>query len=534
MKISIYETTLRDGMQGEGMHLSVDDELVVAKLLDDMGVAHIEGGWPGSNPRDAEFFVKAKGLSFKNARLAAFGATRRSGISCEKDASLQALLKAEVPTVTLVGKGSRFQAEHALGISTAENLALISDTIRYMKSHVDEVIFDAEHFFDGYKDDTSYAIAVLRAAAEAGADWLVLCDTNGGTMTDVLGEAVAAVKQNFDTPIGIHTHNDADLAVANSIDAVVNGATMVQGTINGYGERCGNANLISIIAGLELKKGIVCLPEGKLANLTHVSRTMDEILNLTPRRNQPYVGGSAFAHKGGIHASAMMKNSKTYEHVQPEKVGNRNRFLVSDMSGKASVVMKARQFGIELEQNDPAIPIILDRLKTLESQGYQFEAADASFKLLVDEAKQRRPSYFKLHDIDIRVDVADLAKDKADVFSKLESRSEARIKLEIGGVFAETRSSGIGPVQAIDLALRKLIDKFYPSLKNVELLDYRVRVLSSKEGTGSVVRVLIRSGDDKESWGTVGVSQNIIEASWRAMVDALEYQLVRDGVEPYV
>ena len=520
-------------MQGEGMHLSVEDELVVTRVLDDLGVAHIEGGWPGSNPRDAEYFEKAKKLSLKHAKLAAFGATRRAGLACDDDPSLQALLKAGVPAATLVGKGSIFQAENALRISTEENLELVFDSIRYMKSRVEEVLFDAEHFFDGYIEDPSYAMAVLKAAVDGGADWLVLCDTNGGTMPDVLGEAVASVKKTFDIPIGIHTHNDADMAVANSISGVLNGATMVQGTINGYGERCGNANLISVIAGLELKENMSCLPRGNLSKLTHVSRTLDEILNLTPRRNQPYVGGSAFAHKGGIHASAVMKDSRTYEHIEPASVGNQNRILVSDMSGKASVVMKARQFGIELDPKDEAIPTILERLKTLEAQGYQFEAADASFKLLVDEAKRQRPSYFKLHDIIVRVDLADRARDNPEVFSALESRSEARIKLEVGGVFAETTGEGIGPVQAIDQALRKLIDKFYPSLKEVELLDYRVRVLSSKEGTGSVVRVLIRSGDQKETWGTVGVSQNIIEASWRAMVDALEYQLVRDDVEPY-
>ncbi len=534
MKVVIYDTTLRDGMQGEGMYLSAPDMLIVAKLLDDLGVDYIEGGWPGSNPRDAAFFDIAKGQRFNSAKLAAFGTTRRSGISCAEDPSIQAMLKAEVPVAALVGKSWRFQATEALGISPEENLEIIEDSIRYMKSRVDEVFFDSEHFFDGYADDPDYALATLKAAVSGGADYLVLCDTNGGTMTETIKAAVEKAKNLFSCPLGIHAHNDADLAVANSIAAIDSGAMMVQGTVNGYGERCGNANLISIIAALELKKKYTCLPNGNVSMLTHVSRTLDEILNLTPKSFQPYVGSSAFAHKGGIHANAVMKDRRTYEHIEPELVGNSNRILVSDLSGKASVVMKAKQFGIVLEPSDPAIPMVLNRLKELENQGYQFEAADASFKLLVDEAKGRRPSYFVLHDIDIRVSMTDRSARNVSVNPTFDSISEARIKLEIGGVFAETRAVGDGPVNAIDQALRKLIDKFYPSLKNVRLLDYRVRVLSSKEGTGSVVRVLIRSGDGNETWGTVGVSHNIIEASWRAMVDALEYQLVRDNVEPYV
>lgn len=534
MKIVVYDTTLRDGMQGEGMHLSVSDMVVTAKLLDELGVDYIEGGWPGSNPRDEAFFESIRGTALKHATLAAFGTTRRSGITCDQDPSIQAMLRAQVPAVALVGKAWRFQATSALGISPEENLEIIEDSVRYMKQKVDQVMFDAEHFFDGFADDPEYALRVLKAAADGGADYLVLCDTNGGTMTEVLQKTVAQTLKAVDRPIAIHAHNDAELAVANSIAAVDAGAVMIQGTINGYGERCGNANLVSIIAGLELKKGYQCLPEGNVSMLTHVSRTLDETLNLTPKSVQPYVGSSAFAHKGGIHASAVMKDKRTYEHIEPEKVGNRNRILVSDLSGKASVVMKAKQFGITLAPSDPAVPVILDRLKALESQGYQFEAADASFKLLVDEAKGQRPTYFVLHDIDIRVSMTDRSSHNVSVNPTFDSQSEARIKLEIGGVFAETRAVGEGPVNAIDQALRKLIDKFYPSLKKVQLLDYRVRVLSSKEGTGSVVRVLIRSGDGNETWGTVGVSQNIIEASWRAMVDSLEYQLVRDNVEPYL
>ncbi len=531
MSILIYETTLRDGMQGEGMFLSAQDKLVVTRLLDDLGVAYIEGGWPGSNPRDEGYFAEARKLNLKHARLAAFGATRRVSNTCDDDPNIQALLRAETPAVTLVGKACRFQVEHALGIALEENVEIVADSIRYLKSRVDEVIFDAEHFFDGYAEHPEYTLSVLKAAAEAGADFLVLCDTKGGAMTDDLQRVVEAMRRTFSCPLGIHTHNDGDLAVANSIAAVTAGAAMVQGTVNGYGERCGNANLVSVIAGLELKKDLRCLPEGRVSKLTHVSRTLDEILNLTPKSNQPYVGSSAFAHKGGIHANAVMKNPKTYEHIEPERVGNQNRILVSDLSGKASVVMKARQFGIELTPDDPAIPVILQQLKSLENTGYQFEAAGASFKLLVDKAKGQRPSYFLLHDIDVHIEMSD---DHAADNQLVDCVSRARIKVEIGGVVAETKAEGDGPVNAIDKALRNLIDKFYPSLKKVELLDYRVRVLSSKEGTGSVVRVLVRSGDDVEAWGTVGVSPNIIEASWRAMVDALEYQLIRDKVAPYV
>ncbi len=533
-KVAIYETTLRDGMQGEGMFLSVEDKLVVTEMLDDLGVAYIEGGWPGSNPRDETYFEKAATLSLKNAKLVPFGMTRRSGITCDDDPSMQALLKSGCATVTLFGKSWEFQATDVLGISVAENLEIVEDSVRYMKSKVDEVIFDAEHFFDGYADNPDYALKVLDAAMKGGADYLVLCDTNGGTLTEDVGLAVEKVVAAFAKPVGIHTHNDADTAVANSIAAVIKGATMVQGCMNGYGERCGNANLVSVMAGLELKRKYQCLPEGNLSRLTHVSRTLAEILNIAPIRSQPYVGRSAFAHKGGVHANAVMKTSRAYEHIEPEQVGNHNRILVSDLSGKASVVMKARQFGVEIDQNDPAVPEILLHLKALENMGYQFEAADASFKLLVDKAKGQRPSFFVLHDIDVRMVMTDGHGAGVLEGLQLKGETEARIKLEIGGVFAETRAKGDGPVHAMDQALRKLIDKFYPSLKKVELLDYRVRVLSSAEGTASMVRVLIRSGDGRQTWGTVGVSTNIIEASWIAMVDALEYQLVRDNVEPYV
>ena len=531
MDVAVYETTLRDGLQGEGLNLSVEDKLMLTGVLDDLGVSYIEGGWPGSNPRDQEYFSRVKKVTLKHSRLAAFGATRRAGKACDDDPSIQAMLTAETKVVTIVGKSWKFQATNALGISPEENLEIIEDSIRYLKSRVDEVVFDAEHFFDGYLEDADYALEVLSAATAGGADHLVLCDTNGGTMTHDVRRIVEHVLRKTERPLGIHTHNDAEMAVANTVTAVAAGVGMVQGTINGFGERCGNANLISVIPALELKLKKRCLPDGKLALLTHVSRTVDELTNRTPQSSQPYVGRSAFAHKGGIHANAVMKDRRTYEHIEPEAVGNRQRILVSDLSGRSSVVLKAREFGIDLEQDDPATPVILDRLKCLESKRYVFEAADASFKLLVDWAKGQRPKYFDLHDLDVTVDIAS---DEESEKNAVNVQSKARIKLEIGGVVAEARATGQGPVHAIDQTLRKLIDKFYPSLKEVELLDYKVRVLSSSTGTGSVVRVLIRSGDHKEVWGTVGVSHNIIEASWQAMVDALEYQLIRDGVEPYL
>ncbi len=531
MNVSVYETTLRDGLQSEGMHLSLPDKLALTQLFDELGVAYIEGGWPGSNPRDEAYFQQVSKLDLKTSKIAAFGSTRRSGNKCEVDPSVQALLHADTAVVTVFGKAWRFQATHALGISPEENLALIWETVSYLKPRVHEVIFDAEHFFDGYADDPDYAIKVLATAKDGGADQLVLCDTNGGTLTPDVTRAVERVREEIDCLLGIHTHNDAELAVANSLAAVRAGVRVVQGTMNGYGERCGNANLVSIIPALELKQGCTCLPAGKLALLTHVAHTVDEIANRSPMQYQPYVGRSAFAHKAGIHANAVMKDRRTYEHIEPAAVGNRHRILVSDLSGKASVCLKAKEVGVDLSGDDAATEIVLNRLKYLESKGYQFEGADASFKLLVDQAMGYRPRYFTLHDLDVHVDLRNTEETER---VGLDEFASARIKLEVGGVVAEARAEGDGPVHAIDKTLRKLIDKFYPCLKKVCLLDYKVRVLSSGEGTAAVVRVLIRSGDGSDVWGTVGVSHNIIEASWQAMVDALEYKLVRDKVEPYL
>ncbi len=530
MKISIYDTTLRDGTQGEGVQLSVADKLFVTELLDDLGVAYIEGGWPGSNPRDETYFTRVARLRLDHARLTAFGATRRAGIHCDDDPSLQAMLRSGTPAVTIFGKSWEFQASHALGISAEENLELVEDSVRYMKSRVEEVIFDAEHFFDGFKDDEQYALSVLRAAISGGADQVVLCDTNGGTLTEEVTRAVKIVAETVEVPLGVHTHNDAEMAVANSVAAVAAGVTMVQGTINGVGERCGNANLISVIPALELKMGHTCLTEGKLKKLTHVAHTIDEISNRPPQESQPYVGRSAFAHKGGVHSNAVMKDHRTYEHIEPVAVGNRHRFLVSDLSGRASIHLKAKEFGIELTPDDPSVEKILSRLKVLENEGYQFEGAEASFKLMMDRACGRHTPYFNLHDLEVKVCVG--RGDQNDPLM-LSSTADACIKLGVGDVRAEVRSEGDGPVHAIDRALRKLIDKFYPGLKNVYLVDYKVRVLSGGKATASVVRVLIISSDGTDEWGTVGVSDNIIEASWQALADALEYKLVKDGVVPH-
>ena len=527
MTVILYDTSLRDGTQGEGVQLSVADKLKAAKLLEELGIQYIEGGWPGSNPRDEQFFDEAKrGLRLSHAKLAAFGSTRRAGIRCEQDGNLQMLLAAETPAITIFGKSWKLHALEALRISPEENLELIEDSVRYLKERVDEVIFDAEHFFDGYADDPEYALAALRAAQSGGAGYLVLCDTNGGTLPHVLEAAIAHVRRELTTPLGIHCHNDSELAVANSLSAVRAGARMVQGTINGYGERCGNANLISIIPALKLKLGHACLTDEQLTRLRHVSRGMDELANRSPWSQQPYVGQSAFAHKGGVHVDAVKKNARTYEHITPELVGNERRILVSDLSGRANVELKARELGLELDPKSPEARAILAHIKELENRGYQFEMAGASFKLIVDEALGRRPHYFTLRDLTVVTRISDHPTDPSEL------DTTATLEIEVGGEIARTSAQGNGPVHAMDKGLRALIDKFYPSLKAVRLVDYKVRVLSSGDGTGSIVRVLIESSDGEEVWSSVGVSPNVIHASWDAMVDALEYKLVMDRVEP--
>ena len=527
MTVILYDTTLRDGTQGEGVQLSVADKIKAARLIEELGIRYIEGGWPGSNPRDEQFFAAAKvSLKLASAKLCAFGATRRAGVRCEQDKNLAMLLAAEVPVLTIFGKCWKLHALEALCISSEENLELIEDSVRYLKARVDELIFDAEHFFDGYADDPAYALAALQAAERGGADLITLCETNGGALPHVLEAAVRHVAGAVRVPIGIHTHNDGELAVANTLAAVRAGATLVQGTINGYGERCGNANLVSIIPALKLKLGIDCLSDAQLARLRHVSRSMDELANRTPWSQQPYVGQSAFAHKGGVHVDAVKKNSRTYEHIEPEAVGNERRILVSDLSGRANVEWKARELGLTLDPKAPETRAILARIKELENRGYQFETAGATFKLMIDEALGQRPRYFKLREASVS---ACIHEDHAE---QERFDTTATLEIEVDGQVARTRAEGNGPVHALDKGLRALIDKFYPSLKSVRLVDYKVRVLSDGAGTGSVVRVLIQSSDGDEVWDTVGVSPNIIHASWDAMVDALEYKLVRDKVAP--
>jgi 2-isopropylmalate synthase len=536
MTIVLYDTTLRDGTQGESVQLSVADKLTIAQVIDDLGVAYIEGGWPGSNPRDEAFFDAARHLKLRNAKVAAFGSTRRSGIKCEQDANLQALLQSGTECVTIFGKCWRFQASVALRITPEENLELIADSVRYLKQRTAEVVFDGEHFFDGYKEDPEYALACLAAAFEGGADYLALCDTNGGALPYEVEKAVADVlagrwitggKLASSVRCGIHTHNDSELAVANSVAAVRAGATMVQGTVNGYGERCGNANLISIIPILQLKLGLACVRPEQLQQLRHVARTVDEISNRTPWTSQPFVGQSAFAHKGGVHVDAVKKDSRTYEHIDPELVGNHRRILLSDLSGRSNLELKAKELGLELDPKAAGTRTILEKLKQLEADGYQFESAGASFKLFVMECLGQRPEYFSLRDLEVQIAVGDQTRNAQH------DATRVRIEIGVGHEVAYTSARGEGPVHAMDVGLRSVIDRFYPQLAAVRLVDYKVRVLSSGEGTGSVVRVLLQSSDGEEVWGTVGVSPNIIEASWGAMVDALVYKLVKDRIEPY-
>lgn len=531
MNVVLYDTSLRDGTQGEDMQLSVADKITIAQLIDEIGVSYIEGGWPGSNPRDESFFEEArKQLKLRRAKLAAFGATRRSGIKCEQDGNLQSLLQAEVPCITIFGKSWAFQATEALRITPEENLELIEDSVRYLKERVDEVVFDAEHFFDGYADDPAYALAALKAAERGGASYLALCDTNGGRMPHEIEVAVKAALAQSAIPIGIHTHNDAELAVANALTAVRAGARMVQGTINGYGERCGNANLISIIPALVLKLGIPCVSEEQLTKLRHTARMVDEISNRAPWAAQPYVGRSAFAHKGGVHVDAVKKNSRTYEHIEPERVGNKRRILLSDLSGRANVEWKADELGMQLDPKSPEVRKVLERLKRLEADGYQFESAAASFKLLMLHSLQQLPEHFTLRDLEAQTEFRDGSDDRD---KNEQGVTRVRIEVGVGDEVAYHSARGDGPVHAMDIALRSVLDRFYPELRSVRLVDYKVRVLASGDGTGSVVRVLIQSSDGSEVWGTVGVSPNIIRASWNALVDALSYKLVKDNVPPY-
>jgi len=518
--VLLYDTTLRDGCQAEDVSLTLEDKLRMAAKLDDMGIDYIEGGYPGSNPRDADFFKQVKTLKLKNAKVASFGTTRKFGAKPSQDINLKALLGADAPAVTLVGKTWDLHVRDDLRISQKANLEIIADSIAFMKKRVDEVIFDAEHFFDGFRANPDYALECLKAAQDGGADWIVLCETNGGRMPGDIRDALAQVNRVIKTPLGIHCHNDGELAVANTLAAVEMGATQVQGTINGFGERCGNVNLISVIANLQLKMGKKCMSAAQLKKLREVSQLFYELANIQPNKRQAYVGDSAFAHKGGLHVSGVLKNRETYEHIDPELVGNRQRVLVSDLSGRSNVVYKGKEYGIDLKDAGDAVKNILRRTKELEGQGYEFQAAEASFELLIQEALGKKKKNFNL--VGFRVIDEKRKEDEAPI-------SEATIMVQVDGVMEHAAAMGNGPVNALDQALRRALTKFYPSLKQVELLDYKVRVLSTGEGTGAVVRVLIESGDGKGRWGTVGVSHNVIEASWQALVDSIDYKLYKDA-----
>ncbi|SEN55889.1 2-isopropylmalate synthase [Lihuaxuella thermophila] len=520
-KVYIYDTTLRDGTQGEGISLSVDDKLKIARLLDRFGIHYIEGGWPGSNPKDMEFFQKVKKLSLKTSKITAFGSTRRPGVPAEKDENLQKILESGVETVAIFGKTWDFQVTHALNTTLDNNLDMIEDSVRYLKSHGLEVMFDAEHFFDGFKSNPEYALHALKRAEQAGADWIVLCDTNGGTLPDELAAIVKTVKEKLQTPIGVHCHNDSECAVANSLAAVRAGATQVQGTINGYGERCGNTNLISLIPNLQIKQGYVCVPEEKLRLLTSLSRQVHEIANVSPPNNQPFVGLSAFAHKGGMHVSAVLKSPETYEHLPPDQVGNARRVLVSELSGQSNLLYKARELNIELDKSNPACKSLIQKIKQMEHEGYQYEGAEASFELMLRQGLGETEEVFSLESIQILVEKT------ADAPVKM----VAVIKMRVYDEVVHTAAEGNGPVHALDNALRKALSSFFPEIRKMQLTDYKVRVLNGEEATAAKVRVWIESSDGKNRWSTVGVSANIIEASWQALSDSMRYFLLY-GKEP--
>lgn len=520
--IHIFDTTLRDGTQGEKVSFSAEDKFRIAQRLDQFGIHYIEGGWPGSNPKDMAFFDRAKNHKFKNAKIVAFGSTCRFGNSPEEDPNLKALIDAQTPAVSIFGKSWLLHVKQALKITPDENLDIIAGSITYLKNHGKEVIYDAEHFFDGYNDDRDYALKTLETARKAGADVLVLCDTNGGTLTHDVSRIVADVVQHLDSPIGIHSHNDSELGVANALAAVSAGAVHVQGTINGYGERCGNANLCSVIPNLQLKMGYHCIPKENMSQLSTLSHFVSELGNLVPDNKQPYVGKSAFAHKGGIHVSAVIKNEQTYEHIKPEAVGNTRRVLVSDLSGKSNVAYKSEELGFEFDKNSKASAEIVKELKKLENEGYQFEAAEASFELLVKQMTNQAPDYFKLEGFRVIMEQN----------GNGESRSEATIKVRVNDQIELSAAEGNGPVHALDAALRRALCEFYPEISSMQLQDYKVRVLNEKDGTEAKVRVLIDSAKDGESWGTVGVSENIIDASWKALSEGIIYYLMNQKSTP--
>jgi 2-isopropylmalate synthase len=523
----IYDTTLRDGTQREGLSVSIEDKLRIARRLDRLGVPFIEGGWPGANPKDVQFFWQLQEDPLKQAEIVAFCSTRRPNTSVVDEPMLQAILAAGTRWVTIFGKSWDLHVTEGLNTSLTENLAMIRDTIEYLRASGRRVIYDAEHWFDGYKHNRDYALQTLEAAARAGAEWLVLCDTNGGTLPHEISQIVQDVNSHLSivicqeqmtiAQIGIHTHNDSGTAVANALAAVMAGAKMVQGTINGYGERCGNANLCSLIPNLQLKLGYSCIEENQLSQITEASRFVSEVVNLAPDEHAPFVGRSAFAHKGGIHVSAVERNPLTYEHIQPEQIGNCRRIVISEQAGLSNVLAKARSFGLELDKQNPQARQILQRLKDLESEGYQFEAAEASFELLMRQGLGKRPLFFEIKGFQVHCDLVE---------GKETTSALATVKLTVNGKDILEAAEGNGPVAALDAALRKALANFYPQIAAFELTDYKVRILNGHTGTAAKTRVLVESRNSHQRWTTVGVSTNILEASYHAVVEGLEYGLL--------
>jgi len=519
--VTILDTTLRDGAQAEGITFSLEDKVGIARRLDDLGIHYVEGGYPYSNPKDASFFREVRKRPLRQARLVAFGMTRRKGLTVEKDPGLRALLEAETPAISVVGKSWDLHVREVLRVELEENLAMVRETVTFLKVAGREVIFDAEHFFDGYRENPEYALASLQAAEAAGADLLVLCDTNGGSLPDAVRDVTQAVGGKVGKPLGIHAHNDGGLAVANSLAAVAAGAVHVQGTMNGFGERCGNADLCSLIPNLMLKMGRAVLPEDRLRRLTEVARYVYEVANLPPAEHQPFVGLSAFAHKGGMHVDAMQKNERTYEHVTPTLVGNERRLLVSELSGAATILAKTEKYN--LSRNKELLRKVLQEVQAREAAGYQFEAAEASFELLVKQLLGRYRPHFELLGYRVTVD-----EDETRQGDQGATSVEATVKLRVGEETVHTASAGDGPVNALDGALRKALASFYPRLAEMRLVDYKVRVVNPTAGTAARVRVIIESRDHNDLWSTVGVSENIIAASWQALADSVEYKLVKD------
>ncbi|MGA2782438.1 MAG: citramalate synthase [Smithella sp.] len=518
-KILVYDTTLRDGTQGEQTNFSAEEKMRIAQRFDEAHFHYIEGGWPGSNPKDVRFFEMAKAVKFKNSRLTAFGSTRRPHTKPESCSNLKALVKAGTPAAAIVGKSWDLHVTEILKTELDENLAMIADSIEYLKSMGKEVLFDAEHFFDGYKNNPRYATKVVKTALAAGADMIVLCDTNGGSLPHEISAIVKKISSSIPLNFAaIHAHNDGGLAVANSIAAVQEGVAMVQGTVNGYGERCGNADLISLIANLQLKLGKNCLPPESIHHLTNLSHYISDVANVPPLNSRPFVGRSAFAHKGGVHVSAVVKNSVAYEHIQPELVGNHRRVLVSDLAGKSNVEYKAKELGIDITKDDALSKKIVREVKLMEDRGFQFDAADGSLSLLIKRTIGEFIDPFTLECFSV-------------VTSRTENNpclSQATIKISVAGEEELTAAEGNGPVNALDHALRKALTKFYPQIKEMRLVDFKVRTLEGSEGTAAGVRVLLDSTDGEELWSTIGVSENIIEASWQALVDSIEYKLSKE------